>query len=174
MGAGGAGQGVPGPAAGVCWPAVLSSPSSPGRGGRLLHAGARDSAAQGAQAEPAGRGRPRLPELQVPALLTPPCPPRALLLLRQPHRPGPGGAGCWEEVQTEQGGGRKEMPPEPGQPRVSGQSDRRPPRTLCTDCRGLMPPAPQPGYSTSQPHPGPSGTGSVAVNYLMVFTLASG
>lgn len=41
------------------------------------------------------------------------------------------------------GAGRKEVLPESGQPGVGGQSDCRPPRTLCTDCRELMPPVPQ-------------------------------
>ncbi|XP_054998569.1 GTPase HRas isoform X1 [Sorex araneus] len=42
------------------------------RGGRLLHTGARDPPAQGSQAEPAGRGRPGLHQLPLPALLAAP------------------------------------------------------------------------------------------------------
>ena len=107
----------------------LSGPSSPGRGGCLLHTGARDPAAQGAQAESAGRGGRRLHELQVPVVLT---------ATARRHR-------CRPRRHRVLGGGRgrKEVPPEPGQPRVGGQSDRGPPRTLCTDCRELKPPAPQ-------------------------------
>lgn len=71
------------------------------------------------------------------------------------------------------GEGRKEVPPEPSQPRVGGQSDHGPPRTLCTDCLELRPLAPQPCLYL-QPRPGPLGAGSIAVNYLMVLTLASG
>lgn len=107
---------------------LLSGPFSPGRGGRVLHAGARDPAAQGAQAEPTGRGRPGLHELQVPALLTP------LWVLCA--RPAP--AQAPEVPDAGRRGGRKEVP-EPGQPRLGGQSDRGPPRTLCTDCHEPRP-----------------------------------
>ncbi|XP_008046913.1 GTPase HRas isoform X5 [Carlito syrichta] len=62
-----------GSSSGTLWdPPGPMGPSGPSRrrGGRLLHAGARDPAAQAAEAEPAGRERPGLHELQVRALLT--------------------------------------------------------------------------------------------------------
>ena len=60
----------------------------------------------------------------------------------------------------EEGGGkegRKEVLLEPGQPRVGGQSDRRPPRTFCTDCLELTPL--HPCCALLPPRPGPVGTG---------------
>lgn len=77
-----------------------------GRGGRLLHSGARDPAAQDAQAEPTGRG-PGL-ELQVPALLT----------------RGRGGAGC--HAGAAQQGRRGAAGP---RPQAGGQNAHGPPRT---------------------------------------------
>lgn len=83
-----------------------------------------------------------------------------------PHR-SPGGAGCWEEGKE----GRKEVLPEPGHP---GLGDR-----VTADLPGrfaqtgeLRPPAPAAPLFAARP--GPLGAGSVAVNYLMVLTLASG
>ncbi|XP_021563549.1 GTPase HRas isoform X2 [Carlito syrichta] len=135
-----------GSSSGTLWdPPGPMGPSGPSRrrGGRLLHAGARDPAAQAAEAEPAGRERPGLHELQVRALLT-------------QRRPRIRGAGRSRRHRRKEGGGREGRKEGRGRrsPATQGrwtEAAADPPGTLCTDCHELSPTPPEPQPSAPLP-----------------------
>ncbi|XP_008046911.1 GTPase HRas isoform X3 [Carlito syrichta] len=128
-----------GSSSGTLWdPPGPMGPSGPSRrrGGRLLHAGARDPAAQAAEAEPAGRERPGLHELQ--------------------RRPRIRGAGRSRRHRRKEGGGREGRKEGRGRrsPATQGrwtEAAADPPGTLCTDCHELSPTPPEPQPSAPLP-----------------------